>query len=118
MAPAGKFAPCPMLAGREVALAGILYTTQCHQPLPVGASGSYTVRVKLLVPLGAFFQDRAGDRFSPVQPKPLKTCLCATLWPGLKSLLLKVKGAWGDLANAAPPYALLSAKAEAKIIFS
>jgi hypothetical protein len=38
-------------------LAGMSNTTQCHQPLPVGASGSYIVMAKLLVPSGAFFQE-------------------------------------------------------------
>src|SRR5512146_1107730 len=50
------------------------YTTQCHQPLPVGASGSKTVTAKLLVPAGTFFHSSAGDRLSPLQPNPLYSC--------------------------------------------
>ena len=42
-----------------VTLAGILNTTQCHQPLPVGASGSYMVTAKLLAPVGTPLQPRA-----------------------------------------------------------
>ena len=57
--------------------AGILNTTQCHQPEPVGASGSYTVTAKLLVPSGAFDHLNSGEILSPVQPKLLKTCALA-----------------------------------------
>ena len=54
-------------------MAGRFQTTQCHQPLPVGASGSWTISAKLFVPAGAFRQLKAGDTLPPVQPKPLKT---------------------------------------------
>ena len=42
IAPAGILfaAGSPAPAGSAVAVAGRLNTTQCHQPLPVGASGS------------------------------------------------------------------------------
>src|SRR5215217_7656398 len=39
---------------------GIFDTTQCHQPLPVGASGSYTVIAKRFVPCGTPLHDRGG----------------------------------------------------------
>ena len=57
----------------SVTLAGMLTTDQCHQPEPVGASGSYTVTAKLLVSLGAPLHFKAGDLFSPEQPKPLNS---------------------------------------------
>jgi hypothetical protein len=49
----------------------MLYITQCHHPLPVGASGSYAVTAKDLVPAGGFVHSRAGETFCPVQPMPL-----------------------------------------------
>src|ERR1019366_116644 len=54
-APAGNCLPSAsrVCGGNSVTVGGILYTSQCHQPEPVGASGSYTVTAKLLVPLGA-----------------------------------------------------------------
>ncbi len=55
------------------------YTTQCHQPEPVGASGSYTVKAKLLVPAGAPLHVSGGEMFLPLQPKPLKTCSLASV---------------------------------------
>jgi len=58
---------------RVVVDAGILYITQCHQPLPVGASGSYMVTAKDFVPAGGFDHCSAGERFCPLQPMPLKT---------------------------------------------
>src|SRR5210317_1023121 len=51
----------------------MLKITQCHHPLPVGASGSYTVNAKLFVSLGALIHFRDGDMFFPVQPNPEKT---------------------------------------------
>src|SRR5213078_163720 len=54
------------------ALAGMLTTSQCHQPAPpVGASGSCTSSAKLFVFSGAPDQASAGETFSPEQPKPL-----------------------------------------------
>src|SRR4029077_16663950 len=76
--------------GKDVVFGGMLNTTQCHQPLPVGASGSYMVTAKLLVPLGAPFQLRAGERLPPVQPNPLNTCSLAKVPPSLRSALAKV----------------------------
>jgi hypothetical protein len=49
----------------------MLYITQCHQPLPVGASGSYAVTANDLVPAGAFDQLIAGETFCPVHPNEL-----------------------------------------------
>lgn len=74
---------------------GRLNTTQCHQPLPVGASGSWTVTAKLRVPFGGCFHSRVGDRLAPVQPKPLKTCASSMVRAGLMSGLSIVKlAAW------------------------
>src|SRR5262245_29405581 len=75
----------PALAFSSMTLAGMLKITQCHQPLPVGASGSYMVRAKLLVPSGGSFHIRAGEMSPPLQPKPLKTCLSGTVLPAATS---------------------------------
>jgi hypothetical protein len=76
--------------GNEVVPGGILKTTQCHQPLPVGASGSYMLTAKLLVPLGALLQLNAGETLLPVQPKPLNSCSLAMVEPSLRAVLAKV----------------------------
>src|SRR5256886_7893829 len=68
----------------------MLNTIQCHQPLRVGASGSYTVTPKLLVPAGAFFQASDGETLAPSQPKPLYNCAAAIVAPGLTSALSSV----------------------------
>src|SRR5690242_17999784 len=92
MAPRGALplAGSPAPAGSALTSAGMLNITQCHQPLPVGASGSYTVKAKLLVPAGALFHASDGDTFPPSQPKPLYTCASAIVAPGLISALDKV----------------------------
>src|SRR4051812_33531012 len=77
--------------------------TQCHQPLPVGASGSYTVIAKLFVPAGALCHESDGEMLPPLHPKLLNTCssditpLCFT------SLLTRVNGpaAMAEEANSA-----------------
>ena len=61
----------------------MLTTVQCHQPLPVGASGSYTVIAKLFVPSGAPLHDSAGEMFLPVQPKPPNTWSMPIVLPSL-----------------------------------
>src|SRR5215469_12726444 len=68
----------------------MLKTTQCQKPLPVGASGSYIDSAKLLVPLGAPLQLKAGDTLAPLQPKLLNTCSLATVAPSLSSALVTV----------------------------
>src|ERR1700681_4565704 len=65
--------------------------SQCHQPLPVGASGSCTNRAKLCVPLGARLQLNAGDMFCPVHPNELNTCAAAILRPCAMSGLVSAK---------------------------
>src|SRR5213076_2743116 len=80
--------PAPF--GSDVVPAGILNTTQCHQPLPVGASGSYMVTAKLLAPAGAPLQYSAGETLLPVQPKPLNTCSLAMVAPSLRSVLVRL----------------------------
>ena len=49
--------------------AGMLNTTQCQNPLPVGASGSYTVTAKLFVSAGKPLHRRCGER-SPLPSTP------------------------------------------------
>src|SRR6202453_2823149 len=64
-------------------------TTQCQKPLPVGASGSYTLRAKLLVPSGAPDQLSAGEMFFPGQPiMEEATCSSDILAPGSMSGLV------------------------------
>src|SRR6185437_4514556 len=48
------------------------------------------LRAKLLAPLGAPLQLKAGEMLPPVQPKPLKTCSLAIVAPSLTSALVKV----------------------------
>src|SRR6266702_7204618 len=75
--PEGRLEPSdlPAFFVSWVALAGMLTTSQCHQPAPpVGASGSCTSSAKLFVASGAPDQASAGETFSPEQPKPLYTC--------------------------------------------
>src|SRR5579859_6763627 len=45
---------------------------------------------KLLVPLGAPLQLKAGETLAPVQPKPLNTCSLTMVAPSLRSELVKV----------------------------
>lgn len=80
-------------AGREETLLAILTNVQCHQPLPVGASGSRTVTAKLRVPAGAFFHVSCGETLPPVQPKPVNQCFWASGCPSRISLLLTLNGA-------------------------
>src|SRR5215470_11170412 len=80
----------PAPAGSEPVPGGMLYTTQCHQPLPVGASGSCISNAKLWVPAGAPLQASAGERFPPLQPKSLKTWVLASVSPSVKSVLVSV----------------------------
>src|SRR5690242_16531064 len=76
MLPCGAPPPSgfPAPAGSEVVSGEILKMTQCHQPLPVGASGSYTVTAKLFVPFGGRSHRNSGDVLLPVHPNPLNTC--------------------------------------------
>ena len=53
-----------------------------HDPMPKPGATGRCVRVvhhqcKILVPAGGFFQLISGDRFSPVQSKPLNENFCA-----------------------------------------
>ncbi len=45
---------------------------------------------KLLVPLGAPLQLKAGETLPPAQPKPLNTCSLTMVPPSLRSELVKV----------------------------
>src|SRR5215469_12318466 len=66
------------------------YTTQCHQPLPVGASGSCTSSAKLLVSDGAPLHESAGETLLPLQPNSLNTCALAMVPPSVRSVLVRV----------------------------
>src|SRR5512141_1608563 len=52
----------------------MLKICQCQKPLPVGASGSYTVSAKLFASAGAPLHSTPGETFVPVHPQPSKTC--------------------------------------------
>src|SRR5580698_3873743 len=87
--------------------------SQCHQPLPVGASGSCTRSAKLCVPLGAWLQESAGERFPPWQPKPLNTWASAILPPAAMSGLVRVNFAAGASAALTAAAAITRADASA-----
>src|SRR5215468_6561533 len=91
----------PAPAGSEPAPGGMLYTTQCHQPLPVGASGSCISNAKLWVPAGAPLQARAGETFAPLQPNSLKTWELASVPPSVKSVLVRVNFGMAPVSWAA-----------------
>src|SRR6516164_5539670 len=101
MAPLGMsfFFTSPAPSGIEVVEAGMLITIQCQKPLPVGASGSYTVTAKLLVSAGAPDQLSSGERFLPLQPKLLNTNSSGIFPFGLRS---------ADFNSKAQPVALTS----------
>src|SRR5215831_10277318 len=76
--------------------AGMLTTTQCHQPAPpVGASGSCTRSAKLFASAGAPDQRRTGEMFPPEQPKLLYTCSIPIGPFALMSGLVSLNGARG-----------------------
>src|SRR5262249_41421581 len=60
----------PASAASSVTFGGMFTTSQCQNPLPVGASGSKQVMAKLFVPAGAPDHARCGDWLLPAQPKP------------------------------------------------
>src|ERR1700733_14377352 len=93
MAPLGIsfFFRSPAPFGNDVVAGGMLNTTQCQKPLPVGASGSNMVTAKLLVPAGAPLQPSAGEMSPPLQPKPFSACWWAIVAPWVISGLVKVK---------------------------
>ena len=55
-----------MSSGRLRLSAGMLYSTQWTH-VPIGASGSSTIRAKDWVPAGGSFQASAGEMFLPMQ---------------------------------------------------
>src|SRR3990172_10171816 len=83
----------PALVGSLLTEEGILKITQCHQPLPVGASGSYTVTAKLFVSRGAFRHWSSGEILPPVQPKPEYTCSLPIFPFSFRTGLTKLKSA-------------------------
>src|SRR5512135_1606059 len=102
----------PAPPGRPVALAGMSYTTQCHQPLPVGASKSKTVTAKLRVPAGTSFHSSTGERFSPSQPKPLYSCALVIRW----LVFISGSGLVSSNARALPANIAAKAKPNARFI--
>src|SRR3954463_1798769 len=108
-APCGRLALLALPASglSSVTLGGMLITDQCHQPEPVGASGSYTVTAKLRVSLGAPLHFSAGDLFSPEQPKTLASKRLSIRALALPSGLSSLKPA----ALAVPAAAIASAAA-------
>src|SRR6185503_19175369 len=64
----------PAPSGNSVVETGMLTTSQCQKPLPVGASGSYTVRARLFASAGTSFHTSGGEIFSPVHPKAFAVC--------------------------------------------
>src|ERR1700676_2493007 len=56
-------------------------TAQCQNPDPVGASGSYNVKAKLLVPAGAPFHANSGEMFPPLQSIPFRIIVSGTVPP-------------------------------------
>src|SRR5207245_2754572 len=102
--PKGSLEPSALPASflSWVVPAGMLMTSQCHQPAPpVGASGSCTSSARLFVASGAPDHPSAGDMFSPEQPKPLNTCSIAIGPFGRMSGLTSLNG-----ARAAPSFFL------------
>ena len=82
------FETSPAPAFNSFMVEGMSNITQCHHPLPVGASGSYMVIAKLLVPAGALLYDSCGEMFSPEHPNPLNTCVLVACPP--TELLVRV----------------------------
>src|SRR5215470_8533108 len=95
----------PAPAGSEPVPGGMLYTTQCHQPLPVGASGSCISKAKLWVPAGAPLQASAGDTFPPLQPNSLNTWALGIVPPSVKSVLVRLNLAMAASGAAGDPAA-------------
>src|SRR3982751_6321702 len=93
LAPWGRLARLALPASgfNSVTFAGMLITDQCHQPEPVGASGSYTVTAKLFVSFGAPLHFRAGDLFSPLQPNTLASNFLSIIAFGFTSGLWSLK---------------------------
>src|SRR6185436_19651938 len=91
MPPPGAAPPLPAPLASEVVAAGMSMTSQCQNPLPVGASGSYMVSTKLCVPGGAPVHDRLGETFCPEQPNALRTCSLPIVPPAGTSVLVSVK---------------------------
>src|SRR5262245_5317133 len=93
MPPAGVPPSMPSPRSIDVALAGMLNTTQCQKPLGVGASGSNIVSTKPCVPAGLPLQCRLGETLNPEQPKLSKTCSLSMVDPSGISSLASVKPA-------------------------
>jgi len=56
-------------------VAGILTTTQCQNPDPVGAAGSNIVSTKLFAPAGGFVHESSGETLPPLHPNVFSTTL-------------------------------------------
>src|SRR5580692_5454168 len=74
--------------------------TQCHQPEPVGASGSCAMSAKLFVPAGGFFHSSGGETFSPVHPIALNEYFGGIAALFLNAALVNVKAAASTVLGA------------------
>src|SRR3954469_17869898 len=119
-APGGRLALLALPASdlSSVTLAGMLITDQCHQPEPVGASGSYAVTAKLRVSLGAPLHFSAGDLFSPLQPNTLASNFLSIMELALMSGLSSLKpAAWpAPAAVSARPAAIRERCMESPVV--
>ena len=75
------------------------YTAQCQNPLPDGASGSYSCSASDFVPAGTLNHWSSGETLPPVQPNPLRM-LAAGKVPLSRSGLVIVNT--GDWASESP----------------
>src|SRR5690348_3891235 len=79
--------------GSSVTETGRFTTTQCQNPLPVGASGSKQVTTKPRVSAGKPDQESCGDRFLP--PTLLCTYSSSSGCPSAMSVLVTAKEGTG-----------------------
>src|ERR1700736_2995991 len=94
-----------------VVAGGMLKSSQCQKPTPVGASGSNSVMTKLLVVAGAPLHAKSGETLLPPQPLsasplgmsvPLANALLVTVnsgttpVPGARSVTVGVGPAVGE----------------------
>src|SRR3954463_10648748 len=101
----------PTPRGSSVTSAGMSNTTQCQNPLPVGASGSKHVTAYDCVPSGAPDQLKWGDWLSPVHPMTSATCSSGSRDSCLMSSLVTsssgTDGRWSYGSGARPDWAMV-----------
>ncbi len=71
------------------------HTTQCQNPLAVGASGSKQVTAKLRVSSGKPLQDSCGETSCPPAPMIPLTWAVGRVFPSATSVLVTVNEATG-----------------------